>query len=150
MNHLSLSLSPKLHFQYSYKERPPNVWTIHFQGYCASKRFSIQIFPFFFFFFHKMEILKVNYLGSVVALIERLIFQILQITFIIKGNASFINQNHLNGSSSKIHFLYGCVIHITQIRHSSYEQLGVTQYMSSSKLELILIFYSCLLPPLRA
>jgi hypothetical protein len=38
-----------------------------------------------------MEILKVNYLGSVVALIERLIFQILQITFIIKGNASFIN-----------------------------------------------------------
>jgi len=44
-------------------------------------------FFLFFLFFHKMEILKVNYLGSVVALIERLIFQILQITFIIKGNA---------------------------------------------------------------
>ncbi len=33
-----------------------------------------------------MEILKVNYLGSVVALIERLDFNFLQITFIIKGN----------------------------------------------------------------
>jgi hypothetical protein len=41
-----------LHFPYSYKERPPNVWTINFQGYCASKRFNID----FSFFFTKMEI----------------------------------------------------------------------------------------------
>ncbi len=41
-----LSLSPKLYFPYSYKERPPNVWTINFQGYCASKRFNID-FSFF-------------------------------------------------------------------------------------------------------
>jgi hypothetical protein len=60
------------------------VWTINFQGYCASKRFNID---FSFFFFQIMEILKVNYLGSVVTLIERLDFNFLQITFIIKGNA---------------------------------------------------------------